>query len=394
MKKYISSLWLILVIIVLTGCDKNFLDRSVQTSQTIYNVLNNGTANLISYGMSAYAYLREWTGLGSNAMLASACDEADFANNTAAIQRFNTGGWNQFSNPDEVMTLYYRGIVQTHNFIKDSENFRTLLAIDTLTVGTKEVYIRDCDDVLKLRAENHFLRAYFYFELVKRYGGVPILDAPLDINTASLPPRKTTDECFQYILSELDIAYKDMVDYWLNYDIPNGALSVIGTGKGDGKVGSTDVSRLGRAEKVAAKALKLRVLLYAASPLFNSSNSISKWEAAAAAGNDFLNDVKLDPWKYLWTNYGTLFSMTDLQLLTSRKGKNSGIIFTRPSTIGGLTSNSFEKWNYPIGIPNGGIAITAPSQNLVDAYEMKVSGKPIADAISGYNPNDPYGHLQ
>jgi len=302
MKKYISKLWLLLLLIPFAGCEKDFLDRAVKTQQTIDNVLYNGITGLMPNGMAAYGYLRDINSLGSNAMLASACDESDFANNAANVQRFNTGGWNQFNNPDEVMALYYRGIVQTHNFLKNSENFTDLLAIDTFNVAAMEAYLLNCDDIFKLRAENHFLRAYFYFELVKRYGGVPILQEPLEVGSTNLPPRNTAEECFEYIVSELDTAYKYMVDYWYGYNIPNGALSEIGSGKGN-QTGS-DKSRLGRAEKVAAKALKLRVLLYAASPLFNNgSYDVAKCQRAAAAGNDFLTDPLLANWRNLWPNY-------------------------------------------------------------------------------------------
>jgi hypothetical protein len=385
MKKYINKLWLAILIIPIAGCEDGFLDRSVKTQQTLENVLYNGVSGLMPYGMAAYSYLRDINSLGSNAMLASACDESDFANNASAVQRFNTGGWSQFSNPDEVMTQYYRGIVQTHNFIKNSENFRDLLAIDTLTSATKEAYLLSCDEIFKLRAENHFLRAYFYFELVKRYGGVPILQEPYAVGTTSLPPRNTPEECFQYIVNELDTAYKYMVDFWLGYNIPNGPLSVIGSGRGGI---NTDNARLGRAEKVAAKALKLRVLLYAASPLFNPTNDVSKWQAAAVAGNDFLTDPNCVHWRFLWPNYSELFYSTNTNLLSSRKGTNSGIIFSMAAAQ--FATNTWEKWNYPIGLPGGGVAITAPSQNLVDAYEMKATGLPITDGASGYNPAAPY----
>jgi hypothetical protein len=76
-------------------------------------------------------------------------------------------------------------------------------------------------------------------------------------------------------------------------------------------------------------------------------------------------------------------------LLTSRKGKNSGIIFT-VNFGSGYNSNIFERWNYPIGITGGGQSVTAPSQNLVDAFEMQANGLPISDPGSGYNETDPY----
>jgi hypothetical protein len=353
--------------------------------------MNNGPAGVISNGMAAYAYLRNFTGLNANAMLASACDEADFAVRGASVHNFNTGGWNQFSNPDDVMQHYYRGIVQTFNFLENSKDYVNLIAIDTFSIQTKLTYLKNCDDIYRLRAENRFLRAYFYFELVKRYGGVTILQDVLPIDATNLPPRNTAEECFQYIVDELDATYDDLADSWFNYDLPN-VNPTIGSGKGG--LG-TDVVRMGRVEKVTAKALKLRVLLYAASPLFNPTNDVTKWEKAAAAGNDFLTDPDLEPWRYLWNSYSELFYPgSKLDLLTSKKGSNTGIIFTKAAP--NFNSNAFERWNYPVGIPGGGTSITAPSQNLVDAYEMKSTGllpynaDGSVNVASGYDVNNPY----
>jgi hypothetical protein len=75
--------------------------------------------------------------------------------------------------------------------------------------------------------------------------------------------------------------------------------------------------------------------------------------------------------------------------LTPRKGANSGIILTRPFQ---LNSNTFERANYPVGMVNGGEGATCPSQNLVDAFEMRTTGLPIADAASGYDANNPYAN--
>jgi starch-binding outer membrane protein, SusD/RagB family len=375
-------------IMTMTGCEDGFLDRSVSTQRTYDDIISQGFGNLYSNGIASYSYLRQFTSYGQNAMLAGGSDEADLANKAALMQRFNTGGWNQFSNPDEVMAHYYRGIAQTHRFMKTSEDFKSILAIDTFSTGAMEIYLRNSDRIYKLRAENRFLRAYFYFELIKRYGGVPIIDQALDVNTISLPPRKSFDECVQYIVDELDAAIPDMVDHWVNYNIPNGALSVIGSGRGD--AGGTDVSNLGRAEKVAAKALKLRVLLYAASPLHNPTNSVTKWEAAAAAGHDFMTDPDLVHWRVLFNNYPALFTMNNANHLTSRKGSNSGIIFTVPQTVGGFQSTIMEQWNYPAGITGGAKNVVSPSQNLVDAFEMQATGLPIDAPASGYNDANPY----
>ena len=99
-----------------------------------------------------------------------------------------------------------------------------------------------------MKAEARFLRAYFYFELVKRYGGVPIIgDKVYELNENIELPRSTFEQCIKYIVSELD----DIKDDLRSLPLPDAAASA--------HVVNTQ----------AAQALKIRVLLYAASPLFN-----------------------------------------------------------------------------------------------------------------------------
>lgn len=358
-----------------TSCS-DVLDQAEKVGYTEDNYLISGFHHMQELGMQAYTNLRHFNGYSGGALLAAACDEADFAKQSA-IQYFNLGAWGPYVNPDDVFGHYYKAIRQVNYFLDKSENFRYYAAIGQDTINFKKNYIVNCDKMLKLRAENRFLRAYFYFELIKRYGGVPIITTVLPASNNNLPQPKSFDDCVKFIVDELDAAQVDMIDFWVNYDVPGG----IGSGRG-GVPGSTDLSNLGRAEKVAAKALKLRVLLYAASPLFNESGDVNKWKAAAAAGNDFLTDPVMDPWRRLQSAYKDIFTPQFRPFnTTSRRGNNSGIIFTRPFEQNG---NSFERANYPIGVNGGGQAATCPSHNLVEAYEM----------LNGFtfNPSNPYAN--
>ncbi|MDD3196581.1 MAG: RagB/SusD family nutrient uptake outer membrane protein, partial [Paludibacter sp.] len=352
----------------------DFLDQQIDVNFTEDNFIYSGNNAIREFGMQSYTFLRGFTNYDGNAMLAASCDEADFAR-PSQMQYFNMGAWGVFNNPDNVFAHYYRGIRHVNLFLEKTTNFQELLVKDTITNMTS--YISDCDDIFRLRAEARFLRAYFYMELIKRYGGVPIVTTVLPISNEGLPPRNSFDECVDFIVSESDTAYKYMADHWVNYGVPAGGK--MGDGRGDSP-GSTDMARLGRAEKVAAKALKLRALLYAASPLNNPSNDIEKWKRAAAAGNEFLSNPDFQYWTSPNFSYWEIFcTQNDLKYLTSQKGRNTGIIFTVPFQLNG---NSMERYNYPIGAPNGGQAVTAPSQNLVDAFEMS-DGKP----FDWNNPN-------
>jgi hypothetical protein len=127
-----------------------------------------------------------------------------------------------------------------------------------------------------------------------------------------------------------------------------------------------DSERDGRFTKGAALALKARILLYAASPLHNESNNLSKWERAAAAAHEV---IQLGQYT-LATDYYDLF-------IEDNSAINNEIIM---SCRTGAT-NDMEKANYPIGTPGGNSGIT-PSHNLVSAYEY--TGTP--------DPDNPYAN--
>ena len=91
--------------------------------------------------------------------------------------------------------------------------------------------------------EAHFIRAYCYFAMVKRYGGVPILREPQeyvgDIESLKVP-RDTEKACYDFIAEDLDEAFRLLPD-------------------------NEEILGKGRATKYAALALKSRAMLYAGS---------------------------------------------------------------------------------------------------------------------------------
>ncbi|GBU06948.1 starch-binding protein [Bacteroidales bacterium] len=106
-------------------------------------------------------------------------------------------------------------------------------------------------EILDNKAQARFLRAYYYWMLLRKYGPIPILDDEgLDHTLAYealARPRNTYLECAEFIASEMALAAKDLLD--------------------------TRTSReIARATKGAALAVRARVYLYAASPLFNGNS--------------------------------------------------------------------------------------------------------------------------
>ncbi|RZL08049.1 MAG: RagB/SusD family nutrient uptake outer membrane protein, partial [Hymenobacter sp.] len=116
----------------------------------------------------------------------------------------------------------------------------------------------------RLRAQAQFWRAWRYFDLVRVYGGVPLVFTPLDAvgddaRAKTYLPRNTTTDCFKAIVADLDSAIAALPAKW---------------------AASAD---WGRINKGSAAAFKARVLLTAASPQFNPSDDAAKWTTAYAA---------------------------------------------------------------------------------------------------------------
>ncbi len=281
--------------------------------------------------------------------MASITDDAEQTTSASKSQLFHDGSWDSFNNPVDVYKDMYEGIYYANYFLENSLNFREILSRNRDTLGNDNglSYRRQVMNVRWLRAENRILRSYFYFELIKRYGDVPLVTKVLSQKDNTKIPRTPFNEVVNYIVSEIDYIKDSLQTNWANFD---DALN-------------------GRITQGAALALKSRVLLYAASPLHNPNNDIEKWKAAAGAAYDVmrLNIYSLD------ANYRNLF-------LSDNTAKSKETIWALRTG----EANDVEKRNYPIGTPGGNTGVT-PSQNLVDAYEYK--GTP--DPANPYANRDP-----
>lgn len=215
-------------------------------------------------------------------------------------------------------------------------------------------------------AEARAARAYFYFELIKRWGGVPIIyDNVYDLNSDIDLPRNTLDECIQYIINEIspDVPTSCYTDLYDAFSSANG----------------TNDGMFGHFNKGVALALFSRLKLYLASPLYNTSNDLNKWQEAADAAKKVI-DLGI---------YELHSSFVDMFGLTSAF-PNKEVIFVKEAGL----STSVETNNSPSGYYNSAVkcyGLTSPSQNLVDAF-LTLDGKPIDDPTAKYpyNPQDPY----
>ncbi|MBF9252851.1 RagB/SusD family nutrient uptake outer membrane protein [Pontibacter sp. 172403-2] len=207
----------------------------------------------------------------------------------------------------------------------------------------------------RLIAELKFIRAFRYHDLIRNFGRVVLVGDNVaelgeDFTDPALFERASLQESIDYVVNELNEAAAGLpLDH------------------------SSDWEK-GRATKGAALALKSRLLLYAASPLYKENGTTVTWQQAADAAKAVmdLNKYSLDP------DYASMF--------IDEEGNSNEIIFARYYNLNSRHT-ALEIANGPNGYDAWGG--NTPLQNLVDAYEM-ANGKPIDDPTSGYDPQDPY----
>ncbi len=230
----------------------------------------------------------------------------------------------------------------------------------------------------KLTGEAYFLRAYYYQQLLRFYGGIPLISKPYGLDEDYSAPRNTYDECVKFIIADLDKAAASLPD--------------------------AKTAQPGRASKISALALKARVLLYAASDLhdgptakakstvlsgfsnieliaYPSGDRAARWNAAKAAAKAVLDassgyklnltaPVSAEDGK---TNYKSI--AMGGQSAIGDPAAASELIFQRTHTALYTQEDNWPLGGIHYGINNGpngyhDWAGNTPIQNLVDDYEM------------------------
>jgi len=203
----------------------------------------------------------------------------------------------------------------------------------------------------RLKGELQFIRAFRYHDLIRNYGGVvlmgdKVLQLDDNLKDDALFKRASLKESIDYAVAQLDQAAallpKDNDGNW----------------------------PLGRATKGAALAIKARLLLYAASPLYATGT----WADAATAAQAV---IAMNKYTLYQNGYDKLFLNAD---------GNNEIVFARLYTKN-ANHTHLEIANGPNGY--GGWGGNLPMQNLVDDYRM-MDGTAITDAGTSYNPAQPY----
>ncbi|WP_179414517.1 RagB/SusD family nutrient uptake outer membrane protein [Mucilaginibacter sp. E4BP6] len=383
----ISLTFFFFVVLCVSSCKKEgFLTKTTTTNLTSTTVFTDSLnaegflANIysnIGFATSASRFFYK-TPSGTSITcggLDAACDESEVSHtySTTALA-FATGAINAGLVTDDAYSTCYTQIRAINQLYKN-------IGLVPIKAANKA----------QMLAEAQFLKAWYYFILLEHYGGVPIVGYNIYDYTQPIPAtRSTFAQCVSYITAECDSAYK--------------VLPLVQTGM-----------NYGRASGGACLALKARVLLYAASPLYNKPGSMASIQTPADLASAAVKPLVAYP-SYDATRWATAEAaaqaviqtgayqlFTDSTLLPGygEEGAFQYLFTVRGSNGNGAVNNEYI-WNYmePEGNSileglfqpptrdgdNGG---AYPYQGMVDAFPM-ANGKQITDPNSGYDPTNPY----
>jgi starch-binding outer membrane protein, SusD/RagB family len=300
--------------------------------------------------------------------LDAASGDAIPSRNNTLVEYYTNRRISVLNNPEPYWANSYYGIRRANIFLQNIGKVPIRQTMDSTNDKLTRQY---------WRAEARFIRCFLYWELLKRYGGVPLLgDRVYTLDDDLQIPRNTFEQCVDYIVSECNIV-KD-------------SLRKEPISDGD----------WGRIPRGAAIALKCRVLLYAASPLFNGGGvetdpakkaltgyptaDPNRWQAVINAAEELRS---LNYYRLLETGTPTFFASV---FITK---KNIEIILAKQST----NNTSLENTQAPIGYAGTASSqgLTSPTQNFVDAFPMNNGLQPFnpdgtINVASGYSATAPY----
>ena len=329
-----------LAAVMLTSCSEQMDYKEYSIYDTAYMQKKFERAG--GFLSTIYADLDSDFGNYSGAMLSSATDESVYSHDGNAIESFFNGAWSPTNANSSIWTTCYHGIAYCNLFLDEFNG----LTFDDYILDKN--YKAEMYQYNNYQWEARWARAYFYFLLVRQYGGVPLITASMNADEASRQPRATADEVFAFIDKEC-AAIQDTItkDYG---DLGNLAMTPANNG---------------RANNLAVMALRARAALYHASPLFNTGNDQSRWQKAAELNKAVIDSCQKRNMK-LSSDYKGLFigntSWSDANALGE-------IIFGRRMPT---ENRNFETYNFPVGISGagaGGGGGNCPTYNLFSAYE-------------------------
>lgn len=316
---------------IFTSC--NFLDFDESTGMTKDEAYSSFD-NVRSLVANVYSYLPNDFGVIGKALRESATDNSNYVWNTSGVYKIYEDKWSPTTLVDDVWGNMYTAIQAANSYLNTyDEKYLERLQLNS-------DYKEQIEKFRVYAWEVRVLRAFYYFELAKRYGDVPLITEEVSLGDVNSLKRTPFKDVISFIETECSSAAPELPVSHKNFYLETG-----------------------RVTRGTALALKSRALLYAASKLHNPDNDLSLWKKAADAAYSIIKEgwyslpiIDNDP---LYSKNGGNDVLNSAQLIFERRNGED---------------NTFEMNNLPIGY-EGGNSGNTPTQNLVDAYEMSNGDK-------------------
>lgn len=303
----------------LASCDYLDFDETngLKEKEDMYKYFDT-TERMLTH---VYSFMPQDFGTIGNAMRECASDDAEFGSTDGTVQIFNNGNWSAIKTTDTAWNLY-NGIRAANSFIKEIAN------VDFSRYEHNGNYQNQMKKLKYFPYEAKVLRAYYFFELARRYGDIAMPLETLVPEEANSIGKTSFADVIDFIVAACDEAA---------YNLPE-------------TYAKEPDAQIGRITKGFAMAVKSKALLYAASELHNPSMNTDLWKKSAKAALDIIN-----------TGLYELDKAETANNLTSKE-----IVLMRMNA----ENTNFELYNFPIRFTEGKrpsmelASSTFPSQNL------------------------------
>lgn len=326
MKKYI----LLLLTVTMFSCSDLFDKRNLESMGSdvvwqdpvlVETYLNNLYANFVTWSRSENDFT----------------DEARNGYRTHDAWRIMKGEWGLEWNP--MNNWAYKTVRKCNEIIKNID-----------AVPMDEAWRN------RMKGEVLFMRATCYFDMTKRYGGVPLILEPQTFDSEDIyPDRASIDEMFDFITKEYATAGEFLAEYRTHTN-----------------------TNFGRVTWGACKAMEARAYLFWASPLYNTSNDQTRWQKAAALCKEVI-DSKV---------YSLHTSVRNIIIDAQSPENIFAIYYKMPERYHGV-----DAWAKPRSIANGDAGHWGAIQELVDAFPtingLSIQDDPQFDPAQPYENRDP-----
>lgn len=314
--------------VIMTGC--NYLDFDESTGmekEDAYSYFEN-ISRLVA---GVYREVpSDWGEIGG-ALREAATDNAVYTWNNNAVWNIYTDAWSPINLVDDKWGDYYKVIYDANSFLENysEENLKRFEWNTDYQENIKKVraYVKEVE----------VLRAFYHFELAKRYGDIPLITRTYTLDEINSVKKTPFADVINFVNTEIERVAPDLV-------MSQGEL----------------FDEFGHITKGIALSIRSRALLYAASPLFaGEGDATEKWKAAARAAYDVIN-----------LGCYSLQKITEDPLYNKEGGDK---VFESKQLIWEVRSEKetgdFEARNMPMGF-EGAQGGNTPTQNLVDDFDF------------------------